>query len=114
MEKGTNRATGADSNTNKWMNWVNDATGTIMFFNQKSAALQTISSLNYVNGTFNNPFRAAQAFANQPQYWKDFAKIFNSDMLLQRRSGMKINVEAQELIDRVGSQKGGFARFRSY
>ena len=43
------------------------------------AVLQTISSLNYVNGTFNNPFRAAQAFANQPQYWKDFAKIFNSD-----------------------------------
>jgi len=114
MEKGTNRTVGADSNTNTWMNWINNATGTIMFFNQKSAMLQTISSLNYVNGSFNNPLRAARAFANQPQYWKDFAKIFNSDMLLQRRSGMKINVEAQELIDRVGTQQGGFARFRSY
>jgi hypothetical protein len=48
-----------------------------MFFNQKSAMLQTISSLNYVNGSFNNPIRAAQAFANQPQFWKDFARIFN-------------------------------------
>ena len=114
MENGTNRRTGADSNTNKWMNWVNSATGTIMFFNQKSAALQTISSLNYVNGTFNNPLRAAQAFANQPQYWKDFAKIFNSDMMVQRRSGLKINIEANELIERVGSGEGGFAKFRAY
>jgi hypothetical protein len=114
MENGTNRTVGADSNTNKWMNWVNDATGTIMFFNQKSAVLQTISSLNYVNGTFNNPFRAAQAFANQPQYWKDFAMIFNSNMLVQRRAGLKINIEAAELLERVGNKKGGFSRFRKY
>ena len=114
MENGTNRTVGTDSNTNKWMNWVNSATGTIMFFNQKSAVLQTISSLNYVNGTFNNPLRAAQAFANQPQYWKDFARIFNSDMLVQRRAGLKINVEAAELLERVGGGEGGFARFRAY
>ena len=114
MENGTNRTVGADSNTNKWMNWVNDATGTIMFFNQKSAVLQTISSLNYVNGSFNNPFRAAQAFANQKQYWKDFAYIFNSSMMVQRRAGLKINIEAAELLERVGSKKGGFGRFRKY
>jgi hypothetical protein len=114
MENGTNRKTGADSNTNKWMNWVNSATGTIMFFNQKSAVLQTISSLNYVNGTFNNPLRAAQAFANQKQYWADFVKIFGSDMMVQRRSGLKINIEANELIERVGSGEGGFAKFRAY
>jgi len=114
MENGTNRTVGADSNTNKWMNWVNDATGTIMFFNQKSAVLQTISSLNYINSSFNNPFRAAQAFANQPQYWKDFAMIFNSNMLVQRRAGLKINIEAAELMERIGSKKGGFARFRAF
>ena len=113
MEKGTNRTVGKDSNTNKWMNWVNSATGTIMFFNQKSAALQTISSLNYINGSFNNPLRASQAFANQPQYWGDFMKIINSDMLTQRRSGLKINVEASELVDRVGGGEGGFAKFRA-
>jgi len=114
MENGTNRTVGTDSITNKWMNWVNNATGTIMFFNQKSAVLQTISSLNYVNGTFNNPLRAAQAFANQPQYWKDFAKIFNSDMLVQRRAGLKINVEAAELLQRIGNSGNGFAKFRTY
>ena len=114
MENGTNRRVGADSATNKWMNWINSATGTIMFFNQKSAALQTISSLNYVNGTFNNPLRAAQAFANQPQYWKDFVFLFNSPMMLQRRSGLKINIEAAELLERVGGKEGGFARFRAY
>ena len=114
MENGTNRRVGADSATNKWMNWINSATGTIMFFNQKSAALQTISSLNYVNGTFNNPLRAAQAFANQPQYWKDFVFLFNSPMLLQRRAGLKINIEAAELLERVGGKEGGFARFRKY
>tara|TARA_R110000744_G_scaffold225198_1_gene343651 strand:- start:61 stop:1848 length:1788 start_codon:yes stop_codon:yes gene_type:complete len=113
MEKGTNRTVGKDSNTNRWMNWVNSATGTIMFFNQKSAALQTISSLNYVNGSFNNPLRAGQAFANQPQYWGDFMKIINSDMLTQRRSGLKINVEASELMDRVGGGESGFAKFRA-
>lgn len=114
MENGTNRPSGADSATNKWMNWVNSATGTIMFFNQKSAALQTISSLNYVNGSFNNPLRAAQAFANQKQYWKDFAFLFNSPMMLQRRSGLKINIEAAELLERVGGKEGGYARFRAY
>ena len=105
MENGTNRVVGKDSVANRWMNWVNNATGTIMFFNQKSAAMQTISTINYMNGTFNNPIRAGKAFANQPQYWKDFAKIWNSDYLLQRRAGLKINVEAQELLTRVGGSK---------
>ena len=114
MENGTNRTVGRDSNTNKWMNWVNSATSTIMFFNQKSAMLQTISSLNYVNGSFNNPLRAAQAFANMPQYYKDFVKIFNSDMMVQRRAGLKINLEASELIERVGGGVDAFSKFRAY
>ena len=114
MENGTNRSVGKDSNVNRWMNWVNNATGTIMFFNQKSATLQTISTLNYVNGTFNNPLRAAQAFANQPQYWKDFAKIFNSDMMIQRRAGLKINIEANELMERVGSGNNAPQRALAY
>ena len=78
------------------------------------AALQTISSINYMNGSFNNPFRAAQAFANQPQYWKDFSKIFNSDMLLQRRSGLKINIEANELTERLKGKSGKAERALSY
>ena len=114
METGQNRPYGTDGITNSWMNWINRSGGAIMFWNVKSAALQTISSINYMNGTFNNPFRAAQAFANQPQYWKDFAKIFNSDMLLQRRSGLKINIEANELISALSGKSNKAERALAY
>jgi len=113
MENFTNRAHGTDANTAKWMNWVNNASSTIMFFNQKSAMLQTISNINYINGKENNPFAAAKAFANQPQYWKDFMDIMNSDMLVQRRSGLKINVEAAEIIERVAGGKNTMGRMMS-
>ena len=49
-----------------------------MFFNIRSAVLQTISFANFINWTDNNPLKAAQAFANQPQFWKDFSYIWNS------------------------------------
>jgi predicted kinase len=114
MENMTNRSRGTDGVTNTWMNWVNNATGTIMFFNQKSAVLQTISTINYTNGTWNNPFRAGKAFANQPQYWKDFSKIWNSDMMVQRRAGLKINVEAAEILDRVSGSKNKASAALSY
>jgi hypothetical protein len=114
METGNLRPYGTDAITNKWMNWVNRSCGAIMFFNVKTAALQTISSLNYMNGTFNNPFRAAQAFANQQQYWKDFVKIFNSDMLLQRRSGLRINVETSELLSALDGKSNKAERALAY
>ena len=110
MENFTNRAHGTDANTARWMNWVNNASSTIMFFNQKSAMLQTISNVNYVNGKENNPFAAAKAFANQPQYWKDFMRVMNSDMLVQRRAGLKINVEAAEIVERISGGKNAAGR----
>jgi len=114
METGSNRPRGTDSNTNRWMNWVNNSVGAIMFFNQKSAALQTISSANYVNGKENNPLAAARAFANLPQYCKDFSKIFNSDMLKQRRAGLSINVEASELISALDGKSNKAQRALAY
>tara|TARA_R110001592_G_scaffold278597_1_gene545872 strand:+ start:2916 stop:12068 length:9153 start_codon:yes stop_codon:yes gene_type:complete len=110
MENFTNRSYGTDATTGKWMNWVNNASSAIMFFNQKSAMLQTISSVNYLNGRQNNPIQAGKAFANQPQYWKDFMYIMNSDMLVQRRGGLKINVEAAEIVERVGGGKNTAGR----
>ena len=97
MRTGRNRPTGANKLTNQFMNWVNDSVGTIMFFNTRSALLQTISAVNYLNFTDNNPIKAAAAFANFPQYVEDFATIFNSDFLKQRRSGLKTDVNADEL-----------------
>lgn len=78
-------------------NWVTDASATIMFFNTKSAILQTLSTINFVNWSDNNPIAAGKAFANIKQYSKDVAFIMNSDFLKSRRSGIKIDVNADIL-----------------
>jgi len=68
-----------------------------MFFNMRSALLQQMSIVNYINFADNNIFAAAKAFANQKQYWADWAFIFNSDMLKQRRGGIQTDVNGAEL-----------------
>jgi hypothetical protein len=97
MENGTNRPTGSSRLTNNFMNWINNSTGAIMFFNMRSALLQTLSTTNYINWAENNPLKAATAFANQKQYWKDFSELFNSDFLKQRRSGNQRSINEAEL-----------------
>ena len=101
METGRNRPTGSGRLMNTYMNWVNNSVGAIMFFNMRSALLQTISATNYINWSDNNPLKAAAAFANQPQYWKDFAFLFNSDFLKQRRAGNQRGINEAELSSAV-------------
>ena len=105
MKTGSNRTQGSNKITNAWNNWVNNSVGTIMFFNRRSAILQTLSSANFINWSDNNPAKAAIAFANQPQYWKDFAMIFNSDKLKQRRSGLKSDVQESEIANAAKDSK---------
>ena len=105
MENGTNRNFGSNALTNRFANWVNNSVGAIMFFNMRSAVLQTLSTVNFVNWSFNNPLRAAKAFANQPQFWKDFGMLFNSNMLKQRRSGLKTSVSHAELAEAASNSK---------
>jgi len=97
MKTGSNRPTGKNRLVNQFMNWTNNSVGAIMFFNMRSALLQTISMFNYINWADNNPLKAAQAFANQKQFWKDFVMIFNSDFLQQRRTGARRTVNEAEL-----------------
>ena len=97
METGKNRTQGKDKIVNWFLDWVNGSVGAVMFVNVRSAVLQTISTVNFINWADNNIFKAAAAFANQPQFWKDFSFIFNSDMLKQRRAGLQIDVSANEL-----------------
>ena len=97
METGRNRPSGKNKQTNQFMNWVNDSVGTIMFFNTRSAVLQLLSTVNFINWGDNNPAMAAKAFANQDLFWKDFTKLFNSDFLKQRRSGLKNDVNADDI-----------------
>ena len=101
MKNGTNRAAGMKKNEQRWNNWLNNSIGAIMFFNRRSALLQTLSTVNFVNWSDNNPMKAAAAFANQKQFWSDFAMIFNSAKLKQRRSGLKTDVNAAELASAV-------------
>jgi hypothetical protein len=99
MRTGKNRTTNNNRLSNRILNYINGANATIMFLNTRSAVLQTISAINYVNWSFNNPLKASQAFANQPQYWKDFMTLINSDYLRDRRNGLRINVTESEIAD---------------
>ncbi len=105
MERGSNRPIGSNQNklTTKFMNWVNNSVGAIMFFNARSAILQTISAANFINFKDNNVFAAAGAFANQKQFWSDFTMLFNSDFLKQRRSGLKTDINEAEISNAVGT-----------
>ena len=106
MENGGNRRMSTDRNVNRMYNWINGSIGAIMFFNMRSALLQTISSVNFINWNDNNIFKASAAFANQPQFWKDFAMLFNSPQLKQRRAGIQIDVSASELSRAFADGKG--------
>ena len=103
MRTGVNRKPSANALENRALDWINNANGVTMFLNARSAVLQTISSLNYINWTDNNPLKAGKALANQPQYWKDFMEIMNSDYLVDRRNGLKLNVSESEIADAAKS-----------
>ena len=105
MKTGSNRPTGGSRIVNEMMDWLNNSVGAIMFLNTRSAVLQTISSVNFIDWKNNNMLKAGKAFANQPQYWKDFKTLMNSDYLLERRNGLKINVSESEIADAVMESK---------
>ena len=94
---GTNRNFGKNRLVNEFQNWINGSIGATMFVNARSAVLQSISWANFINYGDNNVFKAAAAIANQKQFWTDFAMLFNSDFLKQRRAGLKSDVNAAEL-----------------
>jgi hypothetical protein len=105
MTNGKNRSYGKDKETSMWSNWVNGSTGTIMFLNTRSAALQLIGAVNFLNLRDNNPIAAGKAFANQKQYWADFARIWNSDKMKERRGGLKEDVAAAEIANAAAGSK---------
>ena len=105
MKTGRNRIGTGDTITQRFTDFIAQATGSIMFLNSRSAVLQTISSLNFINFGDNNIFAAGKAFANQKQYWKDFTQLFNSDFLKDRRAGLRINVIERDIA--TAARRGG-------
>ena len=111
IRRGTNKLQSGNKNVDEIMDWINGSVGAIMFFNVRSAALQMISNVNFINWTDNNVIKAGKAFANQPQYWKDVMYLMNSPFLTKRRQGLKINVTESEIADvaKTGGMKGAIS-----
>jgi len=110
MEKGKAIPEKMNKEMNRFQQWLTGSVAVTMFLNRRSAVLQTISNINYMNWSDNNPIAAAKAFANTSQFAKDFALIFNSDYLKQRRGGLKTEVEAAVLANEL--RKGGVEGMR--
>ena len=104
MKSGRNRGFG-NKQVERFTDWINGSTAAIMFFNTRSAALQLISAVNFIDFGDNNVIAAGKAFANQPQYWSDFKTLWNSDFLVERRDGLKININEQDIAD-VAKESG--------
>ena len=98
MQSGRNRVS-TDAQSNKFLNWINKSVATTMFFNTRSAALQLLSSLNFIGQKDNDLFKATAAFANQEQWQEDYNKLWNSDYLSNRRDGAKFDVLADEIAE---------------
>jgi len=105
MKSGKNRLFSGSRLSNRALDYINGSIGTIMFFNTRSAVLQTISSINFLNWSFNNPIKAGKAFANQKQYWKDFKMLMNSDYLTDRRNGLKLNINENEIANAAATSR---------
>ena len=105
IKNGTNRPSGGNRLVNRFVDYINGSVGSTMFFNMRSATLQTMSAVNFLNFGDNNIMAASIAFANQPQFWSDFKMIFNSDMLRQRRAGVAFDINANELASAVSRSK---------
>ena len=105
ISTGTRRPTGTNKQVNRFLDYLQASIGGVMFINMRSAILQQLSIVNFINFEDNNLFAAAKAFANQKQYWKDWSMIFNSDMLKQRRGGLTMDVNYQDIASYASRSK---------
>jgi len=104
IKTGVNRQSGSRQ-VNSFLDYLNGSIGATMFFNARSAVLQTLSTVNFINFADNNIFKAAARFADQKQFWSDFSMLFNSDYLKQRRSGVGFDVNGAEIASAVAKSK---------
>ena len=105
METGVNRKQGKDKEFNSAMNWINQSVANVMAVNVRSAVLQQLSIVNFMNFTHNNPLAMARAMSNRKQFTEDFFKLWNSSFLTDRRGGQKIELNTADIAD---SQPGNW------
>jgi hypothetical protein len=105
IEKGRAREAGSDRIINTYMNWVRGSVAVTMFLNTRSALLQQLSMVNFTNWEENNPFAQAKAFADTKQWAKDWAMLWNSDWMKERREGLKTDINESELVTALEANK---------
>ena len=110
---GNNRPISKNKTVNVFLDWVNGSVAATMFFNARSAILQQLSFVNFLNFGDNNIFKAAARFADQGQFWGDFSKLFNSNYLKQRRAGAAFDVNANEIAREVSKPKTTMGKVRA-
>ena len=113
MKSGSNRPILVGSGSrlaNEMLDWLNASVANVMFLNMRSGLLQTLSTVNFINWGDNNIWNASKAFASK-EMWPTFMRLMNSDYLVNRRDGLKINVNEAELADAAkrGGIKGAFS-----
>ena len=114
MKRGTNRPVYEGSGSrqvNEMMDWLNGSVGVAMFLNVRSGSLQMLSNVNFINWGDNNIYAAAKAFMSK-DYVPTVIKLMNSDYLVNRREGLKINLNEAELA--AAAQQGGFKGMLNY
>ena len=113
MKTGRNsKAQTGNEETSAWADFFTNSVGNIMFLNSRSAILQLISATNFINFRENNIIAAGKAIMKPKQYWSDFVMLWNSDFLVDRRDGLKLNVNEADLADvaRTDGLQGVIAR----
>ncbi len=98
MKTGRNRIDSETDKTSKQaQGWISNQVGAIMFLNMRSALLQGLSALNYINTTDHNPLQAIRRMLNVPQYAKDTKFLLGSAFMRDRRMGMRIDVNEEDV-----------------
>ena len=95
MKTGRNRS-GLDAQSNVFAKWLGRSVGSTMFINRRSALLQTISFINFIGKDNNNLFQATRALTSSEAN-AVFKKLWTSDYLVNRRTGAKFDVLADEI-----------------
>jgi len=111
MKSGSNRPVGSSRPVDLMLNWLNGSVGAVMFLNMRSGLLQLTSAINFINWGDNNILAASKAFASKA-YFPTVMKLMNSDYLVNRRDGLKINVNEAELA--AAAKRGGMQGMISY
>lgn len=114
MKSGKNRKSFQTTWERKMNDWINGSVGAIMFLNMRSAVLQLVSMFNYINWSDNNPINIAKTFSDTKQMKSDILTLWNSDFMVTRRDGRKIDVNEAELSEMLENVGGNLSKITSW